>query len=121
MGSADANLLVAYANPIDTLHQRARAHMGRVGPLRATLPAMLEVLHVLGKGGANLVQVVGALDGPFLLEDIEKLFAVARTLDEGLVKTAFDAYHLVEASRAGGALHTADRELRASAYPTVPF
>jgi predicted nucleic acid-binding protein len=103
------------------LHGRAVAHLARVGSLRATVPAMLETFQVLRRGGVTLAQALGAFERAFILDQPELLFAIARALDTGLVKTAFDAFHLAEASRAGGALHTADRELLASAYPTVPF
>jgi predicted nucleic acid-binding protein len=47
--------------------------------------------------------------------------SVAYALDEGDVKTAPDAYHLLSALSRGEPLHTADKELLESEYPTVPF
>jgi predicted nucleic acid-binding protein len=120
-GSADANLLVAYARPIDGLHARAQAHVAQVPRLRAGTLAVLEAFHVARRERVVLWDFLGALEQAFDIDELETLRAVAHAVDGGAIKTPFDAYHLLSALARGEPLHTADQELLASEYPTVAF
>lgn len=119
-GSADANLLLAAIEPSDALHARAVAHLSKVGRLRASHAAVLETMMVLHRRGRQ-TSLVLMLEKHFDLDNREVLRSAADALDRGLVKTPFDAYHLADALARGEPLHTADKELLVSAFPTVAY
>lgn len=120
-GSADANLLYAFAVADDALHARARAHMQRVGRLRASVPAVLEALRVVRKRGGTCQRFIGILHETFDIDELATIQTAAQALDKGVLRTVFDAYHAAEAHLRGEPLHTADRELLESTFPTVEF
>ncbi len=120
-GSADANLLVASVYADDALHTRATAHLQRVDRLRATVPAVLEAFIAVRRKGGSQQALIADLAKRFDIEQQAVLETAARALDEGLIGTPFDAYHAAEALLRGERLHTADKELLASEFPTIRY
>lgn len=120
-GSADANLLIAFAHEDDALHARARSHVAQVGRLRASVPATLEAFVVQRRHGRPQQELLARLSQHFDLDEEATLWVAARALDESLVATPFDAYHLADAHVGRSHLHTSDQRLLRTEFPTVPF
>ncbi|MFQ6013349.1 MAG: PIN domain-containing protein [Thermoplasmata archaeon] len=120
-GTADLNLVLAVVKSKDRLRDRAVRHLERFGPLLVPFSVALELLFVAKRFGLGYVEILGATEAHFDLERREVLYTAAEALDAGDVKTVFDAVHLADAFHRGGALHTADRELLQTAFPTVGF
>ena len=103
--TADLNLVLAVIKPSDALQARAVRHLRRTGRLLVPFSVGVELLFVARRFGLGCVESLGA----------------AEALDSGEVETVFDAVHLADAFHRSGSLHTADRRLLRTAFPTVRF
>ena len=119
--TADLNLVLAAILPEDSLRKRALAHLE--GSPRLTMPVSvgLELLMVAQRFELPHVAALGAAEGRFEVEGRDVLYSAAEALDAGDVKTVFDAVHLADALLRGGKLHTADRALQRTSFPTQAF
>jgi predicted nucleic acid-binding protein len=119
--TADLNLVLAMVKPRDALHTRALRHLK--GHARLLIPSSVavELLFVAKRFRLGYVESLGAAEAPFDLENRRVLYTAAETLDSGEVKTVFDAVHLADSFHRGASLHTADRRLLRTPFPTVPF
>lgn len=119
--TADLNLVLARILPNDALHERAKRHLGRVGRLLVPFCVGLELLFVASRFDFTRVQALGAAEAHFDVERRNVLYTAAEALDSKEIGTAFDAVHLADALHRGGHLHTADKKLLASVYPTEEY
>lgn len=119
--TADLNLVLATILPKDALKNRARRHLSRHSDLVVTYPAGIELLFVAKRFGLGYVEVLGTAETHFSVENREVLYTAAEALDSRELTTVFDAIHTSEALHRGGSLHTADRKLLATAFPTTRF
>lgn len=119
--TADLNLVLARILPRDSLHERAKRHLGETGRLLAPFSVGMELLFVAARFGGTRVEALGAAEAHFDVEGRDVLYAAAEALDTGEVPTVFDAIHLADAMHRGGRLHTADERLHRTAFPTAPF
>lgn len=118
---ADLNLVLAAILPQDALKPRAEAHLARRALLRVPFSVGVELLLVCRRFGMPATAAVGAAGARFGVENIDVLLSAAAMLDEGDVKTVFDALHVAEALVRGVRLHTADAALLLPELPTVGF
>jgi predicted nucleic acid-binding protein len=118
--TADLNLVLARILPQDALHARAVKHLKRANPV-VPFAVGLELLFVARRFKFTCVEALGAAEGHFQIEGREVLFTAAEALDSGEVSTVFDAVHLADALHRGGRLHTADKQLLKSPFPTENF
>ena len=119
--TADLNLVLAVIKPSDALQARAVRHLRRTGRLWVPFSVGMELLFVARRFGLGCVESLGATEAHFSLEERRVLYTAAEALDSGEVETVFDAVHLSDAFHRGGSLHTADRSLLRTAFPTVRF
>jgi predicted nucleic acid-binding protein len=119
--TADLNLVLARILPRDALHKRATRHLARHGRLVIPTSVGLELLFVAARFNVTRVEALGAAEAHFDLENRDTLYTAAEALDTGEVPTVFDAMHLADALHRGGRLHTADKRLAATAFPTSGF
>lgn len=119
--TADLNLVLARILPADALHNRAKQHLRRSGRLVVPFSVGLELLFVSSRFQFTCVEALGAAEAHFEVEGRNVLFTAAEALDTKEIKTVFDAVHLADALHRDGNLHTADKELIRSAYPTQEF
>jgi predicted nucleic acid-binding protein len=119
-GLADADLVTALVKPTDHLRLRAEAHV-RQHDLRVPFSVGIELLFVAEKFGLSRVDFIGAASQRFKVDQLEVLRAAANAMDEGEVRTVFDAVHAAQALVEGTTLHTTDKRLLASEFPTTPF
>ena len=120
-GTADLNLVLARILPADALHDRAKKHVKAAGRLVMPFSVGLEMLFVASRFDFTCVEALGAAEGHFDLESRNVLYTAAEALDTGEISTVFDAVHLADALHRNAKLHTADKELLKSAYPTQDF
>lgn len=118
--TADLNLVLGAVRPDDALHARA-ADRARGTPLTVPFSVGIELLFVAKRFKLGHREAIAATEALFEVERREVLYTAADALDEGDVKTVFDAVHLADALHRGGALHTADAELLATEFPTRGF
>lgn len=119
--TADLTLVLAAIVPGDALPQRAGRHLQRSPRLLIPFSVGVELLFVAKRFDLGFVQSLGAAEARFDLESRDLLYTAAEALDAGDVGTVFDAVHLADALHRGGKLHTADRALLATAFPTEGF
>jgi predicted nucleic acid-binding protein len=119
--TADLNLILAVIKPRDALRERAMRHVRGEESLLIPFSVGIELLFVAKRFGLGFVASLGAAEAHFQVESRDLLFTAAEALDSGEVATVFDAVHLADAFHRGGALHTADRALQRTSFPTVPF
>lgn len=119
--TADLNLVLAVIKPADALRDRALRHLRSRGRLTVPFSVALELLFVAKRFRFGFVESLGAVEAHFDLEHREVLYTAAEALDSGEVSIVFDAVHLADAFHRGGALHTADRGLLRTSFPTVSF
>lgn len=117
---ADADLVVAIVKPTDHLKVRAQRHL-QTHRLRIPFSVGIELLFVARKHGASCGDFLGAAQHSFDLEDADVLLAAAEALDAAELTTVFDAVHAAQALVSGVKLHTTDRRLLASEFPTQTF
>jgi predicted nucleic acid-binding protein len=118
--TADLNLVLAIILPQDRLKSRTEAHLASGKRLLVPLTVGIELIAVAHKHGLRPVEAVGAVTGRFEVEKKELLFAAAQAIESGEL-TTFDALHAADAYIRGVRLHTADKKLRESAFPTTGF
>lgn len=119
--TADANLVLAAIRDGDALHQRARLHLARHSRLLVPFAVGIELLHVARKRGVPLLPLIMEADERFEIEGRDILLAAARSVDEKIIPTVFDAVHVADARHRGAALHTADERLLRAGFPTIGF
>ncbi len=119
--TADLNLVLALIKPSDALRDRAVRHLRSRGRLLLPFSVGMEFLFVAKRFGIGSVESLGAAEGHFDLERRDVLYTAAETLDSREVATVFDAVHLADALHRGGSLHTADKKLLRTAFPTERF
>jgi hypothetical protein len=119
--TADLNLVLAQILPEDGLKARAQTHLRSQPRLVVPYSVGIELLLVALKMGLGPVASIGAAAAWFEVERKETLFAAAYALESGELTSPFDALHVADAYVRGVRLHTADRALIHSHYPTVPF
>jgi hypothetical protein len=119
--TADLNLVLAVIKPSDALQRRARRHLAAGGRLLIPFSVGLELLFVAKRFRLGFVESLGAAEGHFDLEGRDVLYTAAEALDSGEVPSVFDAVHLADAYRRKGSLHTADRALLRTSFPTTAF
>lgn len=119
--TADLNLVLARILPKDALHKRADKHLRRTGHLMVPFSVGVELLFVASRFDFTCVEALGAMEGHFDVENRNILYTAAEALDAKEIPTVFDAVHLADALHREGHLHTADKQLLASAYPTQGF
>jgi predicted nucleic acid-binding protein len=119
--TADLNLVLAVIKPRDALRTRALRHLR--GRARLLIPSSvaMELLFVAKRFRLGYVECLGAAEAHFDLENRKVLYTAAEALDSGEVATVFDAVHLADAFHRDAALHTADRRLLRTSFPTVSF
>lgn len=117
---ADADLVVATVKVADHLKSRAEAHLRRHA-LTVPFSVGIELLFVAKKHGLPYVDFIGAATTHFELDRAPVLLAAAEALDSGEIATVFDAVHACQALLDGVRLHTTDKKLLASPYPTQSF
>jgi hypothetical protein len=120
-GHADANLVLATIKPDDALAERAKSHLVKTGTLQVPFAVGIELLLIAKKHRLLHEEVIDLAEAQFEVERLATLRTAARCLDEGRIKTVFDAVHAAESFHAGTTLHTADKSLLASGFPTVGF
>lgn len=120
-GLADTNLVIAALQDADPLHARAIAHLREQGRLVVPLSVGIELLLGARAKSSVCVDVIAACDAWFDVESRDVLLTAARALDQGMVKTVFDAVHLADALHRQVPLHTADAALQRTPFPTTPF
>ncbi len=119
--TADLNLVLGRILPEDSLHRRAKRHLEAVGRLVMPFSVGVELLFVAHRFDFTCVEALGAAEAHFEIEAAKILYTAAEALDAKEIATVFDAIHLADALHRGGNLHTADRRLIASVYPTAEF
>lgn len=120
--TADLDLVLAVIKPHDWLRARAMDHLAGRGRLLIPYSVGIELLFVAREAGvSSLVAALGAAESRFELEHRDVLYSAAQALDDGTLTTVFDAIHGADASDRGGRLHTTDRRLRVSGFPTETF
>lgn len=120
-GFADANLVLALLDPDDALHARARRHAASSGRLFVPYSVGIELLLVARKRSIPALRMMSLVCAAFDVEKQETLVAAADALDSGAVATPLDAVHLADSFHSGERLHTADRRLQKTRFPTVPW
>src|SRR2546428_4927048 len=80
----------------------------------------LELLFVAKRFRLGYVESLGATEAHFDLEGRDVLYTAAEALDSGDIATVFDAVHLADAFRRGGALHTAAAQALPPPPPPAP-
>ena len=120
-GIADANLVLAAVNDKDALHARAARHLAAHRDLAVPYSVGIELLLIAKKHGVSHVELLAAAEEHFTLENADVLYTAAEALDAKEVATVFDAVHLSDAFHRKEALHTADKALVKSAFPTEAF
>ena len=120
-GTADANLVLAAINPDDALHARATRHLAAHRDVVVPYSVGIELLLIAKKHKLGHVELLAAAEERFTLENADVLYTAAEALDAREVGTVFDAVHLADAFHRKEALHTADKALVRSAFPTEPF
>jgi len=119
--TADLNLVLARILPGDALHARSKRHLQGAGRLTVPFSVGLESLFVASRFEFTCVEALGAVEGHFDVEGRNVLYTAAEALDAKEISTVFDAVHLADALHRQGKLHTADKQLLKSAYPTQEF
>lgn len=120
-GLADANLVIGAVMEGDALHARATRHLSTHTRLVVPFSVSIELLLGAHARGASCLDVVGAWEDHFEVENLDVLYTAADALDRREVRTVFDAIHLAEAGLRGTTLHTADERLLRTGFPTTPF
>lgn len=119
-GLADADLVAAIVKSKDHLKARATKHLATV-QVRVPFSVGIELLFVAKKHGIAYVDFLGAASVHFDVDNIDVLLTAAEALDAGEIGTVFDAVHAAQALLDGVTLHTTDRRLLASPFPTQRF
>lgn len=119
--TADLNLVLAVVAPRDPLRERALTHLSKSGPLLVPFSVGIELLFVAKRFGLDYVDAIGAAGTHFDVENEDVLLTAAEALRDEDVGTVFDAVHLADAYHRGGTLHTADRGLHRTDFPTVGY
>ena len=119
--TADLNLVLARILPNDALHERAKRHLRASGRLVVPFSVGLELLFVASRFEFTCVEALGAMEGHFDVEQRNVLYTAAEALDAKEIPTVFDAVHLADALHRNAKLHTADKQLVKSSYPTQEF
>lgn len=117
---ADADLVSAIVKDRDHLKLRAEHHL-RHHSVRVPFSVGIELLFIAPKMGLRYRDFVGAATQHFEVERSKVLLTAAEALDEGEVKTVFDAVHAAQALADGVRLVTTDQKLLKSAFPTAAF
>jgi len=116
-GLADADFVTALVKTKDHLQERARKHARRHA-LRVPFSVGIELLFVAKKHGVAFMDFLGAASLRFDIDGIDLLLTAAEALDQEEVRTVFDAVHAAQALHDGERLHTTDRRLLDSSFPT---
>ena len=119
--TADLNVVLGRILPGDALHERAKQYLKRHSRLLVPFSVGVELLFVASRFEFTCVEALGAVEAHFDIEADEILYTAAEALDAKEISTVFDAIHLADALHRGGHLHTADKKLLSSAYPTIEF
>jgi hypothetical protein len=119
--TADLNLVLARILPGDALHDRAKHHLKRVGRLLVPFSVGVELLFVASRFRFTCVEAIGAVEAHFEVEGRNVLYTAGEALDAKEIPTVFDAIHVADALHRDARLHTADKKLVASVYPTREF
>jgi hypothetical protein len=119
-GLADADLVAAVVKPSDHLKERALEHRRR-NDLIVPFSVGIELLFLAKKFGVPFVAFLGSASTHFEMDRADVLLAAAEALDNGEVATVFDAVHASQALLDGTRLHTTDKRLLASPFPTTRF
>ena len=119
--TADLNLVLARILPGDALHDRAKRHLKHVGRLLVPFSVGVELLFVAARFKFTCVEALGAVEAHFEVEGKNVLYTAGEALDANEIPTVFDAIHLADALHRDVTLHTADKKLVASLYPTTEF
>lgn len=114
---ADADLVLAIVKPADHLKERAEERLSQ-GRLTIPFSVGMELLFVAHKFNRPRTALIAAAAKRFDIDNLDILLVAADALDEGDVTTVFDAVHAAQAFIDGQDLHTTDRRLLASAFPT---
>ncbi len=120
-GSADTNLVLALINADDALHERARRHVATAGRLRMPLSVGIELLQVARKKDLPALELLGHAARDFDVDQLDLLAIAAKSMARGEVTSPMDAVHLADAFLHGTPLHTADRKLQKTAFPTMAW
>ena len=119
--TADVNLVLGCILEDDALEKRAGEHVAQVGRLLVPFSAGIELLMVAVRYQLGCVRTIGAASTHFDVENRGVLETAAEALDAKEVPTVFDAIHLADALHRGSKLHTADKRLHRTPFPTVAF
>lgn len=118
---ADLNLVLATIKEEDALKRRAEKWLASNGPARMTFATGIELLLWCRKHRLHYVDHVDRAIERFETEGTEVLRTAAQALQDGAVRSPFDAVHLSEALHRGMPLVTADEALWRTKFPTERF
>lgn len=118
---ADLNLVLAAIKEEDALKSRAEKHLARRDRHVMTFATGIELLLWCRKHRLHYVDHLDRAVERFTTEGVEVLRTAAQALQDGAIKSPFDAVHLAEALHRGLPLATADEALWRTRFPTERF